>query len=65
MNPMMDPRRHPSDVSSNYSGSTGSVWSTTDSVSFVYTDDPDWAWWGYEGVRGAVTRKEDKRDDSR
>ncbi|KAF2970971.1 hypothetical protein GQX73_g2610 [Xylaria multiplex] len=62
----MDPRRHPSDASSNYSGSTGSVWSTTDSVSFVYTDDPYWAWWGgYEGVRGAVTRKEDRRDDRR
>ncbi|KAI0907813.1 hypothetical protein F4824DRAFT_500825 [Ustulina deusta] len=60
----MDPRRHPSDASSN--GSTGSVWSTTDSVSFVYTDDPYWApWWGYEGVRGAVTRKDDRRDDRR
>ncbi|KAI1185356.1 hypothetical protein F5B17DRAFT_35502 [Nemania serpens] len=62
---MMNPRRRPSDASSNYSGSTGSVWSTTGSVSFVYTYDPDWNWWGYEGVRGAVTRKEDKEDDRR
>ncbi|KAI0878716.1 hypothetical protein GGS24DRAFT_496690 [Hypoxylon argillaceum] len=61
----MDPRRRPMDVSSIYSDSTGSVWSTTDSVSFVYTDDPDWAWWGYDGVRGAVTRKDDRRDDRR
>ncbi|KAI0469003.1 hypothetical protein F4859DRAFT_145007 [Xylaria cf. heliscus] len=64
MHPMMDPRRSASDAAS-YSSSTGSVWSTTDSVSFVYTDDVDWAWWGYEGIRGAVTRKDDKRDDRR
>ncbi|KAI1116461.1 hypothetical protein F5Y14DRAFT_65599 [Nemania sp. NC0429] len=63
---MMDPRRRPSDASSNYSGSTGSsVWSTTGSVSFVYADDPEWDWWGYDGVRGAVTRKTDKHDDHR
>ncbi|KAI1192947.1 hypothetical protein F5X97DRAFT_60376 [Nemania serpens] len=61
----MDPRRRPSDASSDYSGSAGSVWSTTGSVSFVYTYDPDWDWWGYEGVRGAVTRKADKEDDHR
>jgi hypothetical protein len=61
----MDPRGPSSDTSSFYSGSTGSVWSTTDSVSFVYTDDPDWAWWGYENIRGAVTRKDDKRDNHR
>ncbi|KAI0505503.1 hypothetical protein F5B22DRAFT_522139 [Xylaria bambusicola] len=61
---MMDPRRYPSDALSN--GSTRSVWSTTESESFVYTDDPDWApWWGYDGVRGAVTRKDDRRDDRR
>ncbi|KAI0973230.1 hypothetical protein F4678DRAFT_21223 [Xylaria arbuscula] len=61
---MMDPRRYPSYASSN--DSTASVWSSTDSVSYVYTDDPDWApWWGYDGVRGAVTRKEDRRDDHR
>ncbi|KAI1370024.1 hypothetical protein F5Y08DRAFT_8203 [Xylaria arbuscula] len=60
----MDPRRYPSDASSN--GSTGSVWSTTESESFVYTDDPYWApWLGYEGVRGAVTRKVDRLDDRR
>ncbi|KAI1272395.1 hypothetical protein F5Y07DRAFT_403433 [Xylaria sp. FL0933] len=60
----MDPRRFPSDTSSN--GSTGSVWSTTGSVSFVYTDDPIWEpWWGYDGVRGAVTRKDDRRDERR
>ncbi|KAI1424020.1 hypothetical protein F5Y12DRAFT_715701 [Xylaria sp. FL1777] len=59
----MDPRRY-SDASSN--GSLGSVWSTTDSECFVYTDDPVWApWWGYEGVRGAVTRKDDRRDERR
>ncbi|KAI0429609.1 hypothetical protein F5Y09DRAFT_255968 [Xylaria sp. FL1042] len=64
MPPMMDPRRYSSDASSN--GSTGSVWSTTGSVSFVYTDDPIWEpWWGYDGVRGAVTRKDDRRDDRR
>ncbi|KAI1827289.1 hypothetical protein F4861DRAFT_402505 [Xylaria intraflava] len=63
----MDPRRPASDTSSYYSGSTGSgsVWSTSDSVSFVYTDDPDWAWSGFEGVRGAVTRRDDRRDDAR
>ncbi|RWA04571.1 hypothetical protein EKO27_g10534 [Xylaria grammica] len=60
----MDPRRHHPDASSNYSGSTGSVWSTSDSASFVYIDDPDWVW-GYEGVRGAVTRKDDRQDDRR
>ncbi|KAI3321244.1 hypothetical protein HD806DRAFT_202798 [Xylariaceae sp. AK1471] len=65
MHPMMDPRRPGSDTSSSYSGSTGSVWSTTDSVSFVYTDDPGWASWGYEDIRGAVTRKDDRRDDRR
>ncbi|KAI0441869.1 hypothetical protein F4803DRAFT_399904 [Xylaria telfairii] len=60
----MDPRRPPSDAAS-YSSSTGSIWSTTDSVSFVYTDNVDWAWWGDEGIRGAVTRKDDKRDERR
>ncbi|KAI0450792.1 hypothetical protein F5B21DRAFT_415358 [Xylaria acuta] len=64
MHPMMDPRRPASDAAS-YSSSTGSVWSTTDSVSFVYTDEEPWAWWGYEGIRGAVTRKDDRRDDRR
>jgi hypothetical protein len=63
---MMDPRRPGSDAASYSSASsTGSIWSTTDSLSFVYTDDPDWAWWGYEGVRGAVTRKDDRRDERR
>ncbi|TRX94386.1 hypothetical protein FHL15_004853 [Xylaria flabelliformis] len=64
MNPMMDPRRSASDAAS-YSSSTGSIWSTSDSVSFVYTDDDYWAWWGYEGIRGAVTRQDDKQDDRR
>ncbi|KAI1124232.1 hypothetical protein F5Y10DRAFT_33341 [Nemania abortiva] len=59
----MDYRPRPLDTSSVYSG--GSVWSTSDSLCFVYTDDPVWAWYGYEGVRGAVTRKDDKRDARR
>ncbi|KAI0112474.1 hypothetical protein GGR51DRAFT_42401 [Nemania sp. FL0031] len=59
----MEYRRSPSETSSIYSG--GSVWSTSDSLCFVYTDDPNWAWYGYEGVRGAVTRKDDRRDSRR
>ncbi|KAI0396586.1 hypothetical protein F5Y17DRAFT_455864 [Xylariaceae sp. FL0594] len=47
------------------SGSTGSIWSTTESLSFVYTDDPSWAFWGYNDIRGAVTRRDDKRDERR
>ncbi|KAI8635690.1 hypothetical protein F5Y19DRAFT_19816 [Xylariaceae sp. FL1651] len=61
----MDYRRPASDTSSYYSGSAGSIWSASDSDSFVYTDDPYWSLWGYEGVRGAVTRKVDRRDDQR
>ncbi|KAI1327373.1 hypothetical protein F5Y16DRAFT_399369 [Xylariaceae sp. FL0255] len=63
----MDPRRSGSDTSSYYSGSSGSsVWSTSESVAFVYTDDPYWSWYdGYDGVRGAVTRKIDRKDDPR
>ncbi|KAI1632788.1 hypothetical protein F4809DRAFT_63205 [Biscogniauxia mediterranea] len=43
------------------SGSTQSFWSSSDSQSFVYVEDPR----GCYGVRGAVTRKRDKRDDRR
>ncbi|KAI0602138.1 hypothetical protein F4775DRAFT_588962 [Biscogniauxia sp. FL1348] len=47
--------------SDSSSGSTQSFWSSSDSQSFVYVEDPR----GCYGVRGAVTRKRDKRDDRR
>ncbi|KAI0887981.1 uncharacterized protein GGS22DRAFT_91643 [Annulohypoxylon maeteangense] len=59
-----------SDTSSVYSGRSGSigsadslysVWSSSDSDSFVWRDDP----WGFYGVGGAVTRYVDDRDDRR
>ncbi|KAI2468334.1 hypothetical protein F4781DRAFT_432457 [Annulohypoxylon bovei var. microspora] len=59
-----------SDTSSVYSRSPGSigsadslysVWSSSDSDSFVWRDDP----WGFYGVGGAVTRYVDDRDDKR
>ncbi|OTA62453.1 hypothetical protein K449DRAFT_382459, partial [Hypoxylon sp. EC38] len=60
-----------SDTSSVYSrrlGSVGSaadsaysVWSSSESDSFVWRDDPD----GFNGVGGAVTRFVDERDDRR
>ncbi|KAI0899203.1 hypothetical protein F4806DRAFT_328706 [Annulohypoxylon nitens] len=59
-----------SDTSSVYSGRSGSidsadslysVWSSSDSDSFVWRDDP----WGFYGVGGAVTRYVDERDDRR
>ncbi|KAI1177971.1 hypothetical protein F4777DRAFT_155252 [Nemania sp. FL0916] len=63
---MMDPRLRPLNITPSYSGSTGSVWSNSDSVSYVFTDDP-WAVgrWGYDGMAGAVTRKTDTRDSRR
>ncbi|KAI1402712.1 hypothetical protein F4819DRAFT_269957 [Hypoxylon fuscum] len=59
-----------SDTSSFYSvrsgsirseDSTSSVWSSSESDSFVWRDDPD----GFYGVGGAVTRYVDERDDRR
>ncbi|OTB09563.1 hypothetical protein M426DRAFT_81677 [Hypoxylon sp. CI-4A] len=59
-----------SDTSSFYSVSSGSsdsadsgysVWSSSESDSFVWRDDP----WGFYGVGGAVTRYVDDRDDRR
>ncbi|KAI1805287.1 hypothetical protein F4811DRAFT_551931 [Daldinia bambusicola] len=56
-----------SDASSFYSNRSGSansaysVWSTSESDSFVWRDDP----YGVYGVGGAVTRYVDDRDDSR
>ncbi|KAI1141573.1 hypothetical protein F5Y05DRAFT_266551 [Hypoxylon sp. FL0543] len=60
-----------SDTSSVYSRSVGSlgsaadslysVWSSSESDSFVWRDDPS----GFYGVRGAVTRFVDDRDDRR
>ncbi|KAI0169035.1 hypothetical protein GGR52DRAFT_503672 [Hypoxylon sp. FL1284] len=59
-----------SDTSSFYSASTVSsegadselsVWSTSESDSFVWRDDP----WGFYGIGGAVTRYVDERDDRR
>ncbi|CAJ2505304.1 Uu.00g126980.m01.CDS01 [Anthostomella pinea] len=47
--------------SGSYASSGGSVWSATPSRSFVYTEGSG----GYDGVRGAVTRKRDKHDDRR
>jgi len=61
----MDHYRHGSGASSYSSGSTGSIWSTTQSLSFVYTDDPSWAFWGYDDIRGAVTRRDDRQDERR
>ncbi|KAI1768559.1 hypothetical protein GGR53DRAFT_379934 [Hypoxylon sp. FL1150] len=59
-----------SDTSSFYSVSTRSsegadsaysVWSSSESDSFVWREDP----WGFDGVGGAVTRFVDERDDRR
>ncbi|KAI0839810.1 hypothetical protein F5Y06DRAFT_15531 [Hypoxylon sp. FL0890] len=60
-----------SDTSSVYSRSVDSlrssadsaysVWSSSESDSFVWRDDP----WGFYGVGGAVTRYVDDRDDRR
>ncbi|KAI1472832.1 uncharacterized protein F4812DRAFT_28168 [Daldinia caldariorum] len=56
-----------SDASSFYSSRSGSansaysVWSISESDSFVWRDDP----YGFYGVGGAVTRYVDDRDDSR
>ncbi|KAI2628814.1 hypothetical protein GGR54DRAFT_364754 [Hypoxylon sp. NC1633] len=63
-----DYRRAASDASSFYSVRSGSVdsaysvWSSSESDSFVYREDPDG--WFY-GVDGAVTRFVDERDDRR
>ncbi|KAI5922803.1 hypothetical protein F4810DRAFT_711115 [Camillea tinctor] len=43
------------------SGSAQSFWSSSESQSFVYVEDPR----GCYGVRGAVTRQRDKHDDRR
>ncbi|KAI4871094.1 hypothetical protein F4820DRAFT_4961 [Hypoxylon rubiginosum] len=73
MNQRPDLRRNGSsgsDTSSFYSVRTGSsggadsacsVWSSSESDSFVWRDDP----WGFDGVGGAVTRFVDDRDDKR
>ncbi|XXG95913.1 hypothetical protein Hte_002189 [Hypoxylon texense] len=56
-----------SDTSSMYSRSSGgadsacSVWSSSESDSFVWREDP----WGFYGIGGAVTRFVDERDDRR
>ncbi|KAL7622264.1 hypothetical protein AAE478_007768 [Parahypoxylon ruwenzoriense] len=59
-----------SDTSSVYSARPGSVrsvdsgysvWSSSESDSFVWRDDP----WGFYGVAGAVTRFVDERDNRR
>ncbi|KAF3061786.1 hypothetical protein GL218_03116 [Daldinia childiae] len=54
-----------SDTSSFYSVRSGdsaySVWSSSESDSFVWRDDP----YGFYGVGGAVTRYVDDRDDQR
>ncbi|KAI1649431.1 hypothetical protein F4815DRAFT_209631 [Daldinia loculata] len=54
-----------SDTSSFYSVRSGdsaySVWSSSESDSFVWRDDPE----GFYGVGGAVTRYVDDRDDQR
>ncbi|KAI1380340.1 hypothetical protein F4677DRAFT_256813 [Hypoxylon crocopeplum] len=73
MNPRPDFRRKGSsgsDTSSFYSVRSGSVdsadsgysvWSSSESDSFVWREDP----WGFGGVGGAVTRYVDERDDKR
>ncbi|KAI1431442.1 hypothetical protein GGR50DRAFT_79372 [Xylaria sp. CBS 124048] len=61
----MGPYRADSDTASYYTSSAGSVWSATDSASVVYTDNPYWAGPGIEGIRGAVTRADDRRDERR
>ncbi|KAI1777103.1 hypothetical protein F4818DRAFT_336551 [Hypoxylon cercidicola] len=73
MNQRPDFRRNGSpgsDTSSFYSVRTGSsggadsacsVWSSSESDSYVWREDP----WGFDGVGGAVTRFIDERDDRR
>ncbi|KAI1387441.1 uncharacterized protein F4822DRAFT_282632 [Hypoxylon trugodes] len=70
MNPRPRNGSFGSDTSSFYSGrsgsvvsadSTSSIWSSSESDSFVWRDDP----WGFYGVGGAVTRYVDQGDDRR